>query len=212
MSEERPRGTRSIYALRVRAVLASGLVLGVGATVTLASWSDNEFATGNFTSSVFATESSVNGTPYADNAVSPGPTVSLAGPFAPGVSHYFPVLIRTKTNSVAGTVVLGGATVAGADALTLGATLVYRVVSTTGACAGAAFSGSPTFVVGAAATTRALTAGQEGGVTNTLVAATGVAPGAATGFCFEVTLPASAANSLQGKTATATWQFVATSN
>ena len=47
---------------------------------------------------------------------------------------------------------------------------------------------------------------------NALAAATSAAPGAATGFCFEVTLPAGASNTLQGKTATATWQFVTTSS
>ncbi|MEO7015326.1 MAG: SipW-dependent-type signal peptide-containing protein [Leifsonia sp.] len=212
MTRVSPRRSRSVRALRLRAVLAGGLVLGVGAAVTLASWTDNEFATGSFASSVFNTQSSVNGSAYADNNVSPGPTVSLAGPFAPGVSSYFPVLIRTTANSVAGTVVLNGGILGGADSATLGAALVYRVVSTTGTCNAAAFTGTPPFVVGAAGTTRALTAGQEVGVTNTLAAASGATPGAATGFCFEVTLPASAPSTLQGKTATATWQFSATSS
>jgi predicted ribosomally synthesized peptide with SipW-like signal peptide len=212
MSKPSTSRGRRIRALRLRAVLAGGLVLGVGAAVTLASWTDNEFAAGSFSSSVFDTQSSVNGAAYADNNVSPGPTVSIVGPFAPGVSSYFPVLIRSKANSVAGTLVLNGGILGGTDAATLGAALVYRVVSTTGACAAAAFTGTPTFVVGAAGTTRALTAGQEVGVTNTLAAASSAAPGAPTGFCFEVTLPASAPNSLQGKTATATWQFTATSS
>ena len=38
------------------------------------------------------------------------------------------------------------------------------------------------------------------------------APGVETGFCFEVLLSALAANDLQGKTASATWQFLSTSN
>jgi predicted ribosomally synthesized peptide with SipW-like signal peptide len=194
-------------------VLAGGLVLGVGATVTLASWNDSEFAKGSFTTSVFDTESNVQGGGYADNSTSPGPTVTFSGSgFSPGVSQYFSDLIRTKANSTAGTLVLGAATLGGTDAATLGAALVYRVVRTTGTCNAAAFTGSPAFVVGAGATFRALTVGQETGVTNTLAAATGSAPGDPTGFCFEVTLPAGAANSLQGKAATATWQFVATSS
>ncbi|GAA0433304.1 SipW-dependent-type signal peptide-containing protein [Leifsonia naganoensis] len=212
MREGQPYRSRGVRALRLRAVLASGLVLGVGAAVTLASWTDREFATGSFQTSVFNTQSSVNGGAYADNAVSPGATVTIAGPFAPGVSAYFPVLIQTTANSVAGTAVLNGAVLGGTDAATLGAALVYRVVRTTGTCNAAAFTGTPSFVVGAAATTRALTVGQETGVTNPLAAATTTAPGAATGFCFEVTLPAGAPNSLQGKTTTATWQFVTTSN
>jgi len=209
--ETSPRGRR--FSLRLRAVLAGGLVLGVGATVTLASWNDSEYASGSFTTSVFDTESNVQGGGYADNSTAPGPTVTFSGAgFSPGASEYFNVLIRTKANSTAGTAVLNAATLGGTDAATLGAALVYRVVRTTGTCNSSAFTGSPVFVVGAAATFRALTLGQETGVTNTLATATVSAPGAPTGFCFEVTLPAGAANSLQGKTATATWQFVATSS
>lgn len=206
-----PRRRR--ISLRLRAALAGGLVLGVGATVTLASWNDSEYAKGSFTTSVFDTESNVQSGGYADNSTAPGPTVTFTGAgFSPGVSEYFNDLIRTKVNSTAGTAVLEAATLGGTDAATLGAALVYRVVRTTGTCNAAAFTGSPVFVVGAGATFRALTVGQETGVTNTLAAATGSAPGDPTGFCFEVTLPAGAANSLQGKAATATWQFVMTSN
>lgn len=212
MREGQPYRSRRVRALRLRAVLAAGLVLGVGAAVTLASWTDSEYATGSFESSVFNTQSSVNGGAYADNSVSPGATVAVAGPFAPGVSSYIPVLIRTTVNSVAGTAVLNGAVLGGADPATLGAALVYRVVRTTATCNAAAFAGAPAFVVGAAGTARPLTAGQESGVTNALAAATSTAPGAAAGFCFEVTLPAGASNSLQGTTTTATWQLVATSN
>jgi predicted ribosomally synthesized peptide with SipW-like signal peptide len=211
MREGRPRRSRSVRALRLRAVLASGLVLGTGAAVTLASWTDREYATGAFQSSVFSTESSVNGAAFADNSVSPGPTVSVGGPFTPGTSSYFSVAIRTTAGSLAGTAALAGATLGGADAATLGAALVYRVVRTTATCDASAFGGSPVFVVGASGTARALTAGQETGVTNPLAAASSSTPGAATGFCFEVTLPAGAPNSLQGKTTTATWQFTTTS-
>lgn len=211
MSTHRARvGRRPLT--RVRAVLAGALVFGVGATITLASWTDNEYATGSFTTSVFNTESNVQGAGYADNNAAPGPTVTFAASgFSPGVSVYFSDLIRTKANSLAGTLVLGGATLGGTDAATLGAALVYRVVSTTGTCSAAAFTtGSPVFVVGSAGTTRALTAGQEAGVTNALAAGTS-SPGTPIGFCFEITLPVGASNTLQGKAATATWQFAATS-
>jgi predicted ribosomally synthesized peptide with SipW-like signal peptide len=207
-SSARGRG----FSLRLRAVLAAGVVLGLGVTATLASWNDSEFATGSFATSVFNTESNVQSAGYADNAASPGPTVTFAGAgLSPNTSAYFTVLVRTKATSIAGTVSLAGATVGGADAATLGTALVYRVVATTGTCAASAFLGSPSWVVGAASTYRALTAGQEIGVSTSLAAATVSLPGAATGFCFEVTLPSGALNTLQGKTATATWQFTATS-
>jgi len=196
----------------VRALLAAGVVLGLGAAATSASWTDVEYATGSFTSSVFATESSVNGSAYAANSTAPGATVTVSGPFSPGVSAYIPVLVRTTAASVGGTVVLGGAVLGGADAATLGTALVYRVVRTTAACGATAFTGSPAFVVGTASASRPLTSPQEAGVTSTVAAAGPTTPGTPTGFCFEVTLPAGAANSLQGKTATATWPFQATSS
>lgn len=202
---------RRLPLLRVRALLAGGLVLGLGAAVTAASWNDSEYATATLTTSTFNTESSVGGTAYTDNATSPGTTVTLpVGAFSPGVTGYLPVLIRAKATSIAGTVVLNGATFTGTDASLLSTAFVYRVVRTTATCDATAFTGSPTWVVGTstASAAPALTVGQNGGVTNVVAAA----PGAVTGFCFEVTLPATAANTLQGKTAAATWQFLATSN
>ena len=199
--------------LRIRALLAGALVLGVGAAATLASWNDSESATGSFGTSVFDTESSVEGSAYADNNEAPGPTVSVGGAgFAPGVSKYFPVLIRTKASSAAVSCSANGASLTGADALTLGPAFVYRVVRTTGTCDPTAFTGLPVFVVGGAATSRPLIQGQEADISNSLEAAAATAPGAATGFCFQVTLPANADNSLQGKTVMVTRQFVATSS
>jgi len=209
---------RRLPLLRVRALLAGGLVLGVGAAVTSAAWNDAEFATATITTSSFNTESSVGGTAYTaytDNVASPGTTVTLpVGAFSPGVTGYLPVLIRTKATSIAGTVALNGAVFTGTDAASLSTAFVYRVVRTTATCDATAFTGTPTWVVGTATASAApaLTVGQNGGVSNVLAAGAPAAPGAVTGFCFEVTLPSSAASALQGKTASATWQFVATSN
>ena len=138
-------------------------------------------------------------------------TVNSAA-FAPGVSTYFPVLIRTKAKSVAGSVVLEGASLDPTGNAALGAAFTYRVVRTAGTCDASAFTGSSIYVVGDAATSRPLVQGQEALVTNALAAATDSAAGAVTGFCFQVSLPENADNSLQGKTATATWKFVATSS
>ena len=52
---------------RVRAVLAGALVLGVGASVTLASWSDSEYAAGTFTASTFRLESSTVANVWKDS-------------------------------------------------------------------------------------------------------------------------------------------------
>ncbi|MBB5639453.1 SipW-dependent-type signal peptide-containing protein, partial [Cryobacterium roopkundense] len=52
---------------RIRAVLAGGLVLGVGAAVTLAAWNDSEFAQGSFAAGAFNLVGSTNGTTFTDN-------------------------------------------------------------------------------------------------------------------------------------------------
>lgn len=53
---------------KVYAVLAGGLVLGVGTALTLAAWSDSEFATSDFTAGVFEFQGSTDGTTWADHA------------------------------------------------------------------------------------------------------------------------------------------------
>ena len=50
---------RGTALLRVRALLAGALVLGLGGSVTLASWTDTEYAAGSFGASSFQTESNV---------------------------------------------------------------------------------------------------------------------------------------------------------
>jgi hypothetical protein len=212
----RRKGIDSLYVGTfpwVRVILVGGLLFGLPLAITFASWNDREYAKGTFTGSTFDTESNVSGTGYVDNHVSPGTAVTFTGPgFAPGVSSYFSVLIRTKTGSVAGITTLGPGVLTGTDAATLGTALVYRVVNTTNTCGATAFTGSPNFVVGGVSTFLPLTTGQSGTVTNVLAAATPSSPGLPTGFCFEITLPANAANSLQNKSAIATWQFVGTSS
>jgi len=217
-AQKRPSTGRSL-SLRVRALLAGGLVLGLGATATAASWNDSEYATATLTTSTFNTESSVGGAAYADNLTSPGTTVTLpVGGFSPGVKVYVPVLIRTKANSIAGTTVLSGAALTGsgptaaADVTLFTNNFSYRVVRTVATCNDLAFtSGTPVWVVGSAGAGSVLTAGQPGAATP-LAAATSGAPGASTGFCFEVLLSATAPNDLQGKTVSATWHFLSTSN
>ncbi|MBK0418865.1 hypothetical protein JD276_07445 [Leucobacter sp. CSA1] len=53
---------------KITAVLAGGLVLGVGAAVTLAAWNDSEFATGTFTAGSFTFQGSADGATFEDHA------------------------------------------------------------------------------------------------------------------------------------------------
>ena len=64
-----PTGPRKgLRGRKIRAVLAAGLVLGIGAVVTLAAWNDSEYATGTFAAGTFNLEGSTDGTTYADHA------------------------------------------------------------------------------------------------------------------------------------------------
>lgn len=60
--------TRRKRQRRIRAVLAGGLVLGLGAAVTLAAWNDSEFAQGSFAAGAFNLVGSTNGTDFTDHA------------------------------------------------------------------------------------------------------------------------------------------------
>jgi predicted ribosomally synthesized peptide with SipW-like signal peptide len=194
-----------------RAVLAGGLVLGVGATVTLAAWNDSEQATGSFAASVFGTESQSAGSPtYASNTTAPGATLSFAATaMSPGTSTYAWLNIRTTTTStVGGTVTLAAVTNNGGG---LVGALQYRAVrmasaNPTSTCAAAAFTGTPAFVAGGASTYLPVTQVPASAVANPIGAA-----GAQLGFCFEVQVAPNAANTFQGTSATVTWQFNAAS-
>ena len=53
---------------KAKAILAGGLVLGVGAVVTLASWTDQEWANASFASGDFVLESSTDGADFTSHA------------------------------------------------------------------------------------------------------------------------------------------------
>lgn len=58
---------QSTRSRKLKAVLASGAVLGIGAAVTLAAWTDNEAATASFSSGVFLLESTTDGDSWTSN-------------------------------------------------------------------------------------------------------------------------------------------------
>lgn len=197
-------------AARWRAVLAGGLVLGAGATATLAAWTDTEAGTGDFGSSVFDLQSQSAGSPaYDDNAVALGASLTFdASAMSPGVSHYAWLNVRTTpTSTVDGVVVLTGLDRSGG----LATALEYRAVrmsspNPAAECTAAAFAAPSTFIVGGTATWVPLSDPPPAGVSNPIGAA-----GAEIGFCFDVRVTTDAANSFQGQTAEATWTFTGTS-
>lgn len=100
---------------KVRAILAGGLVLGVGAAVVLAAWNDSEFAQGTFTSGGLNLVGSTDGTTFTDHA-----TADAAAPLeftvdasnlAPGDSVSAPFAVRLAAGSTVDAGVLLNTTV-----------------------------------------------------------------------------------------------------
>lgn len=109
---------------KVAAVLAGGLVFGIGAMATLAAWNDSEFASATFTSGKFDLEGSLdNGTTYAQHSVTPGSVTFTApvGNLSPGdvVNAGFPVRLAAGTTRDAKLKVLGIGSSGGMTGLTV---------------------------------------------------------------------------------------------
>ncbi|UKA53370.1 SipW-dependent-type signal peptide-containing protein [Arthrobacter sp. FW305-BF8] len=192
---------------RVRAVLAGALVLGVGASVTLASWSDSEYAAGTFTASTFRLESSTQAADWRDStsATDASLTVNATG-LSPGASAYSWLNIRTTpASTVGGTIVLTSSTPVG----DLSDALEYRAVmkTSTSSCDATAFSGAPTYIAGSSAYLPVTAV--EAPAVATPIAAAGSSP---LRYCFDIRIKAGTDNSFQGKSATVTWLFTGTSN
>lgn len=221
------------------ALLAGGLVLGIGATVTLAVWNDSEWVVGGIDAngdgtpdapgvgtSIFEVQQNVSApfvsTAWADRESEPGGGLTFtAGALAltPGDAIYAPVSLSTTTTSVAAeTIALAAAipstaitnTVDADDALFEALQLRVVVAETTRAtapatCAGAAFTADADYVIGSNAgpvaldTAGALTPALESAGTNKQ------------DYCFEISLPAGAPSSLQGRSVAPAWQFIAAS-
>lgn len=88
---------------KARAVLAGGLVLGVGAAITLAAWTDDEWATGLFGSGTFGIEGSTDGTAFADHPTEADAAeldfTVAADNLAPGDVVYAPFAVQLERDS-----------------------------------------------------------------------------------------------------------------
>jgi predicted ribosomally synthesized peptide with SipW-like signal peptide len=211
----KPRG-------RTRAILASMGVLGIGAAVTLAAWTDTEWIFGGTDNGPGIGTSTFNIQQNVNDAAGwrDGPTQGDAGKLnfpvqatalSPGAVVYAGVSLRAGAGSIAGTAVLNGAIAASGSSNTLFTTLTYQAKTgvTQANCTAAGFAGNGTALVpagtalstGSGATTIALPAG-----------ATSAVAGAQVDICFAITMPGTAtAPTYQGLAATPVWNFLATS-
>jgi len=198
--------TTSSRSRRIRAVLAGGLVVGVGAAITLAAWNDSEFASSTFTAGSFDMLGSTDGSAFANHTTGPGATLSFTSNFddlspssvtaAPFVLHLSAATTTSATVSVNSAV--GSGTAAGN--LTYG---IVQVASYADCIVGA--TGSATIVpagTGLSSVAGANTFTLAESVDNVVV-------GADTFLCIQVT---AGAGLVQGTSATGTWEFRAVSN
>ncbi|AWH96548.1 SipW-dependent-type signal peptide-containing protein [Dietzia psychralcaliphila] len=94
-------------ARKRKAILAGGVVLGLGAAVTLAAWSDDVFADGIFNTGSFELQGSLDGTTFLDYdgpAYDPTESASLefqleAEEMAPSQTVYAPFTIGTEEDT-----------------------------------------------------------------------------------------------------------------
>lgn len=198
------------------AVLAGGLVLGVGVAVTLAAWNDSEFAQGTFTAGSFDLQGSTAGdvnAGYSDHDVEAGDTAAtlaftlptgLIGNMSPGDSVYAGLWVRLAAGTTTGASLSAGGTTADPAASSNSGDLSYQVyqIAPGATCDAASATGTP---VAADATLDVQT-----GVTPMTLAkgATATDAGTAVQLCFAVT---AGAGLTQGLATTATWKFTATS-
>ena len=188
---------------KVRALLAGGLVLGVGAAVTLAAWTDQEWATGEFGAGSFNVQGSTDGTTFEDHTSADGAAaltfdLPAAENLTPGDAVAAPFVLRLDAETSYGaTVELTDAAGSGVNA----DNLTYGIVSVTGECTAEA-TGTEIVPAGTALGATA------GAATFDLAAGTEGAVGEEVTLCFQVT---AGDDLVQGELGTGTWGFTATS-
>lgn len=198
--------TRSRTWLRVRAVLAGGLVLGVGATLTLAAWNDSEYASGALTTSTFDLQSSTNVSTNFSSHPEGSPLVLdfAATGLTPGSLKQEQIFIR-NVGTAAGTYTFSAPKMSADDAsFPLVSHLKYRAIETTGACLPASFTSGATYLAGGPSAWVAI--GSPASTPKNIVAG-----GTVVGICAELQLSATTPNDRQGKAAAVQFVTMATS-
>ncbi|GAA1869840.1 SipW-dependent-type signal peptide-containing protein [Brevibacterium marinum] len=213
--EARWRGRRQNRVLRnrrIKAVLAGGLVYGIGSAATLASWTDTEEASGSFEAGTFNIELAVDGSWSSTSEM----TFDASGMY-PGSKVYAPVFVRTTPDTTMNGELAVSSAGASGSADGIAGSLEYRAVTESIApgqeaafgngCTASAFDGSSPFIFGGASSVEPLLTAAAGEDTQEL----GKDSGSIAAYCFEVTLPTSTPNAAQGTSASNIWTFDAES-
>lgn len=189
---------------KIAAVLAGGLVLGIGAAATMAAWTDSQAATATFTSGVFALESSIVGNNWKNHTEGDPATISMGtNAMSPGTSGFGYLDVRTtKESTLGGTAILLPARASAQSDTGMINALEMRakVLGAAQTCNSSALTGVPF---------QAATA--EPNASGELKLAAGAA-GVAVRFCLEVRMKTGTLNSVQGKKAGLIWTVNGTSS
>lgn len=199
---------------KVLAILAGGLVLGVGTAVTLAAWNDSEFANGTFTAGAFNLQGSSAGdvdASYSDHNVDKGDTAATlafsvpVSNLAPGDSVYAGYWVRLAAGTTTAATLSANGVTADAAASSNSDHLSYSIyqLAPGATCNAASATGTP---IATGATLDAQT-----GVTPVALTqgANATTAGTAVQLCFKVTADANLEPSLATN---ASWKFTAVSN
>ncbi len=195
---------------KIRAILAGGLVLGLGTAATLAAWNDSEYATGTFTAGTFNLQGATAAAagPYTDHASSAGAAaVTFSTGFdnmSPGTVVAAPFWVRLAANTTTpATLDLVDVTSTGANAANI--TFVVRAIAPGDTCNTATTGGT----VLTPTTPPPLTTGPIAGDTAPLaIGSPASSPGTAVQLCIIAT---AGTNLVQGGAVTSVWRFQATS-
>ncbi|HKS02338.1 MAG TPA: SipW-dependent-type signal peptide-containing protein [Arthrobacter sp.] len=222
---------RSAKATKVRAILASGLVLGIGAAFTLAAWTDNEWVFGQSgngggpgTKTYHMQQNTWTGTAGAavwdDKATAPGGALTFsvnADNLVPGSTVYAPMQLRAAAGSEALTARLTQAVQStpidsATNSSVLYSELRYEAKQNVdkALCNATGFAAVGTNIVPAGSPLSTIS---EPGVANNIVlpaAGDTVTDGAPVDICFALTLPSSAPETLQGLKTIPLWKFTST--
>jgi len=204
-----PKPAGNVRSRKIRALLASGLVLGVGATLTLSSWNDSEYVGGELQAGSFGIEGSPTGQDGTYRSSTDGPSHALtfepeAGQMYPGYTTYALFSVRAQSGSLGGTIQVQPPQWDRENTASLGQYLDYGISVVDGTvCDESAFEASTEPVVGSGTS-----------LSNSEPAATEqnlAADGTPVNYCIELTLHADASSDAQGQSVTPQWQFLGTS-
>ncbi|MCH8569791.1 SipW-dependent-type signal peptide-containing protein [Nesterenkonia sp. AY15] len=203
-----PRGRR---LAKLRALLASGSVLGLGAFATVASWTDQQDATGTLTAGEFVLTSSTNGedfSQYSPDAPAPLFIDAAEVDMIPGSPVYALLSVSTDEGSVGGAVAL----LAHPDNITgLGAHLTYGVQRLPPSPAGPPSCNADSFTASETAVVPLGSSLADGGGPGSEQALQ--AQGSdQVDFCFAITLPPEISPSPDATSVEASWELAGTAN